>query len=207
MVENSVLPVHGKESEKISELKVTSGDYEDYNPIRERFSYAIACQLFLVYLIFLYYEHINLVHPLLAGLLLGGQSSCMAQSLNQYYHKTYSFNKHVKFYIWGTLNGLFTTVWIHILFTYVEHPMYRFLVDQSIGTGLFQFMFVLFNCVWERADLITQLKTTYVSALKYSYMIWPAISFLSFNYLTPEVIFPLNCFCNLIFTFVLAILT
>ncbi|KAH3670490.1 hypothetical protein OGAPHI_001005 [Ogataea philodendri] len=190
----------------INEKKAAS-EYEKYDHVRERFSYFIAVQVFLVYLIFLYYDSINEYHPLLAGALLAGQTSCLAQTLNQFYHRSISISKHIKFYIWGVMNGMATTLWIKMLMTKVDTQSMRFVYDQTFGGLVFQFLFILYNCIWERQDLLTHMKTTYIQSLKYYYMMWPFVSYLCFFHIPNHLIFPINCLCNLIFTVLLTLLT
>ncbi|KAG7817838.1 hypothetical protein KL942_003354 [Ogataea angusta] len=142
-----VLPYH-KEDKRLA-----ASEYEKYDPIRERFSYVIALQVFLLYIIYIYYDHINEYHPLLAGALLGAQTSCLAQSLNQFYQRTISISKHIKFYIYGIFNGAATTFWIRLLVSQVDTKLMRFVYDQTFGGLMFQFLFILYNCIWERQDL------------------------------------------------------
>ncbi|KAG7718671.1 hypothetical protein KL949_002667 [Ogataea haglerorum] len=164
-----VLPYHKEEK------RLAASEYEKYDPIRERFSYVIVLQVFLLYLIYLYYDHINEYHPLLAGALLGAQTSCLAQSLNQFYQRTISISKHIKFYVYGIFNGAATTLWIKFLVSQVDTKLMRFVYDQTFGGLIFQFLFILYNCIWERQDLFAHLRTTYIQSLKYYYMMWPRI--------------------------------
>ncbi|KAG7705756.1 hypothetical protein KL930_003488 [Ogataea haglerorum] len=122
-----VLPYHKEEK------RLAASEYEKYDPIRERFSYVIVLQVFLLYLIYLYYDHINEYHPLLAGALLGAQTSCLAQSLNQFYQRTISISKHIKFYVYGIFNGAATTLWIKFLVSQVDTKLMRFVYDQTFA--------------------------------------------------------------------------
>ncbi|ESX02992.1 hypothetical protein KL918_002235 [Ogataea parapolymorpha] len=196
-----VLPYHKEEK------RLAASEYEKYDPIRERFSYVIALQVFLLYIIYIYYDHINEYHPLLAGALLGAQTSCLAQSLNQFYQRTISLSKHIKFYVYGIFNGAATTLWIRLLVSKVDTKLMRFVYDQTFGGLMFQFLFILYNCIWERQDLYTHLRTTYIQSLKYYYMMWPFVSYLCFFHMREDLIFPLNCLSSLIFTLLLTLIT
>ncbi|OWB64656.1 hypothetical protein B5S31_g5547 [[Candida] boidinii] len=186
-------------------LNYSSHNLQEFDSLREKFIYAISLQIFICYLIFIYFEKLNELMPLLSSLLLGGVTCCIATSLTQFYHKNYSFIKHLKFFIWGMLNGFLTNHWIQYLCFRIDNKFKRFLIDQSIGALTFQLIFVLYNCIWENS--FHNIKSIYLNSIKYSYFIWPLVSFLSFNYLKEEIIFPLNCFINLIWTVTLSFLT
>ncbi|GMF55584.1 unnamed protein product [[Candida] boidinii] len=186
-------------------LNYSSHNLQEFDSLREKFIYAISIQIFICYLIFLYFEKLNELMPLLSSLLLGGVTCCIAASLTQFYHKNYSFIKHVKFFVWGMINGFLTNHWIQFLCFRIDNKFKRFLIDQSIGALTFQLIFVLYNCIWENS--FHNIRTIYLNSIKYSYFIWPLVSFLSFNYLKEEIIFPLNCFINLIWTVTLSFLT
>ncbi|GMF45243.1 unnamed protein product [[Candida] boidinii] len=123
-------------------LNYSSHNLQEFDSLREKFIYAISIQIFICYLIFLYFEKLNELMPLLSSLLLGGVTCCIAASLTQFYHKNYSFIKHVKFFVWGMINGFLTNHWIQFLCFRIDNKFKRFLIDQSIGALTFQLIFV-----------------------------------------------------------------
>ncbi|CDK28920.1 unnamed protein product [Kuraishia capsulata CBS 1993] len=181
--------------------------YETYDPLREKWSYAIAVQAFLVYLIYLYYERICNVHRLLGCVLMGGQTACMAQSINQLYKRQYDLNKHIKFFVWGVINGVLTMFWIELLLKVSAKTVVRVSLDQGIGNPGFQLLFVTFDSMWDRANLIERLKKTYIPTCKISFLFWPFVSIVSFGLMRQDLIFPFNCFLSLVWSVVLAVIT
>ncbi|GMG21442.1 unnamed protein product [Ambrosiozyma monospora] len=227
----------------------------------ELFSYSILIQIFILYIIYLYFDTLQSYHPLSSVVLLGGHTSLLAQSLNQYHHKILNVNKNIKFYIWGVINGILTSYWIGFLVgsedvssagagagavggnagfiqELTSSGIGRFLVDQSFGACGFQFLFCVYNCVWERwlfasggnssngggdsggsggsdspngswfSRVFAGFGGLYFKALKYSYLIWPFVSYVSFNVIEDQsILFPLNCFSNLVFTLLLSIIS
>ncbi|GME70821.1 unnamed protein product [Ambrosiozyma monospora] len=251
---NSISSLQRNHSSSISSqhLPNNSNNMPYSKPLDERtfelFSYSILIQIFILYIIYLYFDTLQSYHPLSSVILLGGHTSLLAQSLNQYHHKILNVNKNIKFYIWGVTNGLLTNYWIGFLVgaedggvvgaenvgviqELTHSGIGRFLLDQSVGACGFQFLFCVYNCVWERwlfassnssggsggADnssgswfsrVFAGFGGLYFKALKYSYMIWPFVSYVSFNVIEDQsILFPLNCFSNLVFTLLLSVIS
>lgn len=137
--------------------------------------------------------------------------------------------EHLKFLAWGGLNGLLCSYWIEFVISiFKEHRIFCVLIDQSLGTVIFQTLYSLFVCLWDGEVQIGNSSNTnhhdhyhpatleltwdsfnnhYAGMLwkymKLSWMVWPIVSFFSFMVLPQEWIFPVNCVFVTIFTVVL----
>lgn len=125
---------------------------------------------------------------------------------------------HLKFLTWGAINGLLCSYWIEfLLLLFEEKKIFCVLLDQSLGTVIFQTLYSLFVCLWDgevevgsesTVDLTWNNFTKHYATMlwkyiKLSYMIWPIISLLSFTILREDWIFPVNCIFSTIFSVVL----
>lgn len=149
-------------------------------------------------------EIIDNVHRLLNSILLGILTAGLGQSLIQLFRRVY-YSRLAKFCIWGAVNGILSSLWIDTLLK-VEPTSLRILVDQSVGTPFFQSAFILFNCAWENTDFLSSFRQTFLKMLGTSYAVWPLCSIISFNFLPPHLIFPFNCFVNVLWTLALGLI-
>lgn len=151
----------------------------------------------------------------------------VALSLDLSELKANSIKNHLKFLSWGSLNGLLSSYWIEFLLQlFPNDKKLCVILDQSAGTLIFQVLYTLFIIIWdgeveirlpENGDLESiNLELTwdnfynhYASMLwkhmKLSYLVWPAISFLSFTVMPEQWIFPLNCIATTVFSVCLGI--
>ncbi|ODQ44651.1 hypothetical protein PICMEDRAFT_74362 [Pichia membranifaciens NRRL Y-2026] len=139
--------------------------------------------------------------------------------------KEASLRDHLKFLIWGGVNGLLCSYWIELLLTvFRDRELVCVLVDQTAGTVIFQTLYSLYICLWDGevevsgaaaiADTSDSSRRTveltwenftnhYAGMLwkymKLSYLVWPVISLLCFTVLSDEWIFPVNCFFATLF--------
>lgn len=139
-----------------------------------------------------------------------------------------SLRDHLKYLMWGGLNGLLSSYWIDLVITLFPTKRYAcVLLDQTIGTVIFQTLYTLFICIWDaEVEVISKSYSNgtlnskgkveltwdafvrnYASMLwkymKISWMIWPFVSIISFTLLPHEWIFPVNCISATIFTVLL----
>lgn len=57
---------------------------------------------------------------------------------------------HLKFFIWGGVNGLLCSYWIELLLSIFKgKKIVCVLIDQSIGSVIFQTLYSLFICLWD----------------------------------------------------------
>lgn len=136
--------------------------------------------------------------------------------------KEASVRGHLKYLIWGGVNGLLCSYWIELLLNiFKEKKLYCVLVDQTVGTVIFQTLYSLFICLWDaeleattdgvmRVDLNWENFSVYFASMlwkymKLSYLVWPIISLLSFTVLSDEWIFPVNCFFTTLFGVMLSL--
>lgn len=136
---------------------------------------------------------------------------------------TVSIHEHLKFLIWGSLNGLLSSYWIDFLVSLFSTKLFCVFLDQTLGTILFQTLYTLFLCLWDGEVEVTLIsapstripltwdafKTHYTRMLwKYmrlSWLVWPLVSLISFTTVPPTWIFPLNCLFSTIFTVLLGL--
>lgn len=178
-------------------------------PIESRRSLLVFLMLFqivLTVIIFKNREVIDNLHQVLNSVLLSCVCSGIAQTFIQFF-KPINYKKLIKFWIWGAINGIMTAYWIDFLLANVENILKRVFCDQLIGTPYFQLIFIVYNCLWENYDIIPTLKQIYFKTIIYSLVVFSIPSFISFKYLPPHLIFPLNCITTLVWTIVLSLLT
>lgn len=165
--------------------------------------------IFLIWISITNNERLSKFHPLLNSVALGILTSGLAQSIIQCF-KPVHYGKLLKFYTWGAINGILSSMWInYILSTFPEKDqvLHRFLTDQIIAAPLFLFVFMSFHCLWEDVDLILSLKTGFVRNLLASYCIWPFASIIGFGgWIDESSIFGFNCFVSLVWTVALGVL-
>lgn len=154
-----------------------------------------------------YYEYdgIALIHPMLAPTLLGCVSGALAQSTNQYLKKKFTVNKIIKFMVWGSINGFFTSAWINILVTRIDNMFYRIIIDQTVGAVSFQLIFNILNSLWDQGEVFSSTTwASFLKSLKYSYCFWPFFSILLFMFIPQSMMFPSNCLANLFWNLILS---
>lgn len=152
----------------------------------------------LIYLVVSYDELKSVGGELAMSVLIGLLLLVLAQLINQFYRRMYSMLQIAKFFVWGCINGVLTSLWIDMLFFQCPNTVSRVLVDQLIGLPMFQLTFLVMNAIWDNnSDIKTYLKINYVRSLKLSYLIWPCFSIISFSILPAHLIFPCNCLVNL----------
>jgi len=190
------------------QLPITKGSYTNYPKSKNTsIYYAIFLEILILYGIVTNYQQLYEHSEYLAGVCLGSFSTLFSQSISQLYRQSFSFDKHFKFFLWGCINSLISNFWIGILLHSLDNNIHRFLLDQTVGVLTGQLIFVFFNAFWESSLNYASLKSTYLTCLRYSYMIWPLVSFLSFFHLHEDYIFPLNCFVTLIWNIILAMIS
>lgn len=151
------------------------------------------------------YETLKLEYgPLLVLVLVGLLSSGVAQLVNQFYKRLWHWLSILRFIVWGSINGVLTSLWIDMLIVQFPNIIVRVLVDQLVGSPCFQLIFLALAAIWDNSDIKTVLRVNYLRSLKLSYLIWPSFSILSFSILPPELIFPCNCLVNLIWNVILS---
>ncbi|KAH3683219.1 hypothetical protein WICPIJ_005809 [Wickerhamomyces pijperi] len=145
-------------------------------------------------------------HPLLNSITLGVLTSGLAQCCIQCF-KPVSYKKLMKFYVWGSVNGVLSSMYIDYLLSMFPEDnqlVPRFLTDQIIAGPLFQFVFMSFHCLWEDIDLVSTLKAGFMRNLMASYCVWPIASIIGFGgWIDESWIFSFNCFVSLVWTVVL----
>lgn len=153
------------------------------------------------------YDQIGKFQPFLAPALLGASTGALAQSINQYSKKKFSLNRICKFIVWGSINGLFTVLWIDMLISRFDNLFYRIIVDQMVGAPSFQLVFNILNSLWDHGEVSNSTRLAYFKSLKYSYFFWPFFSIASFIFIPKALMFPSNCLANLIWGIILSKMT
>lgn len=143
------------------------------------------------------------------SIIIGALCSVLAQLFNQIYKRRINITNVIKFFTWGCINGVLTSLWIDVLVLHFQDIVIRVMVDQIIGAPIFQLFFIsLMTFWWDSEDAESKsssnFKRNYFRALKLSYLIWPTFSIMSFALLPAELIFPCNCLVNLIWNIVLS---
>lgn len=202
-------------AEKILDNSRKSADLEKneisfQHPIRTRSKSLLLILTILEFIALVVVVHhrevIDNVHQLLNSVLLGIFSAVLGQSIIQLFRQVH-YNRLGKFVIWGAVNGALSSLWIDLLIYRFPDVISRVLVDQLVGSPIFQLIFVILNCLFENSNISIAMKTTYITTLKVCYMFWPICSIVSFQFLPPHLIFPFNCFISLIWNVVLSLLT
>lgn len=134
-----------------------------------------------------------------------------------------SVRDHLKHLTWGGLNGLLSSYWIELVITLFPSKKYAcVLLDQTVGTVIFQTLYTLFICVWDaEIEVSPSTSATRTTAeltgesfaqhyghmlwkyMKISWLMWPFVSVVSFTLLPPGWIFPVNCVSATVFTVLL----
>ena len=135
-----------------------------------------------------------------------------------------NLKEHLKFMIWGGLNGLLSSYWIEFVVNlFPNMKLACVLLDQTIGTIIFQTLYSLFICLWDweieslnSVDFTTNsnIELTWDSFIdnyskvlwkymKLSWMIWPFVSLCCFTLLPETWIFPVNCIFTTVFSVLL----
>lgn len=154
----------------------------------------------------LYYNYNLLIniHPLVAPTLLGSSTAALAQSINQYFNKKLNFRRVCKFVVWGSINGLFTALWVELLMSKFDKTLHRIFVDQLVGAPTFQMVFNVLSSLWENGEISASTRQKYIKSLKYSYCYWPLFSIGTFIYIPKNMIVPANCLANLVWNIILS---
>lgn len=173
-------------------------------PLKRRLVVNLLVETALCMAIYLTYDRIAQIHPLVAPLLLGASSAALAQSINQYSKKKHSMNKIAKFVVWGALNGCFTVLWIDVLILQFDSLVHRIVVDQLVGAPMFQMIFNVLNSLWDTGEITAATRASYWKLLKWSYCFWPFFSVCLFAFIPQVMIFPANCLANLVWNLVLS---
>lgn len=103
-------------------------------------------------------EVIDNVHQLLNSILLGIITATLGQSIIQLFRQVH-YDRIGKFFIWGAINGVLSSLWIDCLVYKLPDVLSRVLVDQLVGSPLFQLLFIVLNCLWENTDISIAMKT------------------------------------------------
>lgn len=103
-------------------------------------------------------EVIDNVHQLLNSVLLGILGATFGQSVIQLFKQVH-YSKLVKFFIWGAINGILSSLWIDTLVYKFPDVFTRVMVDQLVGSPFFQLLFIILNCLWENTNISIAMKT------------------------------------------------
>lgn len=166
----------------------------------------IVIHVVLLALVVQHREKIDDYHQLLNSVLLGTLTSSFGQSIIQLV-KGFNSKRLLKFLIWGWFNGVLSSIWLEYLVLNYTDALHRILFDQLVGSPIFQLIFTVFNAVYENASISNAIRTTYLTTLKASYLVWPFCSIISFNFLPLHLIFPFNCLVTLLWSVILSLLT
>lgn len=116
--------------------------------------FELACIIFLMH----HREYIDSLHQMLNSILMGMFTAGFAQSVIQLYRYV-NYHRLAKFYVWGAVNGVISSLWIDYLVYNFPAVSMRVAVDQCIGSPFFQAIFIIYNCIWENLDILPAFKT------------------------------------------------
>lgn len=197
-IELSSLPTHQVDIEKGRILLSSTNKY-----VTRKLMIIMIIEIFISVYIYINYDSLLDINLLLAPSLLGALTAALAQTFNQFVKNTYSFEKIIKFIVWGIINGLLTAMWIDIIMS-IDDFYLRVFIDQSIGAPGFQLIFTILNSLWDNGSLNKSTINAFFKSLKYSYCYWPFVSILVFGFLPLDIIFPCNCAAALIWNIILS---
>lgn len=83
----------------------------------------------------------------------------------------------------------------------------RIICDQAIGNPTNILIFLSFVAYWDGHDADKYFRQVYFKTLKTSYLIWPIASTIQFYWLDPKYLVPFNSVVNVLWTFILGILS
>lgn len=165
----------------------------------------VAVEAVATMLVYLKYDQLVLVYRQLGAACLGATTAALAQSCIQLSKYKISDSRLLKFVVWGTINGYFSALWIDLLMARVETTVFRILLDQTIGTPLFQLTFTMLSTMWDGESLLESvIRATFLRSLRYSYCFWPFFSMAMFTVIPPERMVISNCVANFIWNVVLS---
>ena len=164
----------------------------------------LLCEITISLFIYYYYPSLENLHGLVAPCLLGASTAALAQSINQYSKKKFNQNKIYKFILWGLINGICTVLWTRVITDYFQELTHRVLIDQLIGSPVFQLVFNILNSLWNEGTINKSTRITFLKAMKYSYFFWPFFSIVLFVFIPAEMLFPATCLANLMWNIILS---
>lgn len=195
-------------SEKKS-LDLERGASKDYmkkfkNACRKKLITAFVFEISITSGLYFEYRNIGEKFPLVANIALGASCGALAQTFAQVFRNSFSIRKIVKFVLWGALNGALTELWVGFLLLHINTPLMRIILDQTLGTPVFQAVFSILNSVWDHGRIVSEIKELYIKSLKWSYLFWPFFSVLQFLFIPSDMIFPANCIASLVWNILLS---
>lgn len=195
------------ESIELSNLQLPYS--KDKKPHRPHVVRCLVLPVIYVTCMYLTYSHSEDMkqYKFLSETLFGAFTSCLAQTFFQAYRGQFSANRQFKFFIWGAVNALLNVNWIAFLISSTDAKKWRILLDSFVGTPVFQMIYIVYNSLWDRSNVMNAVKTHYLSHLKMSLVIWPAVSVLCFCFLEGSQIFLFSCLVNLVWGMILAVLS
>lgn len=195
---------HDLEKSAITSEEINSPLYPAPKPLKRKLIIYLLIESVVSLAFYCNYDQLINIHPLVAPTLLGSSTAALAQSINQYSKKKLNFNKVCKFILWGSINGVFTALWVELLMNKFSSTLHRIVVDQLVGAPIFQMVFNILSSLWENGEISASTRQKYIKSLKYSYCYWPLFSIGTFIYIPKSMIIPANCLANLVWNIVLS---
>lgn len=167
---------------------------------------------------YLHYEALNagawgqavprgLLAPVLLGLVLAALAQLISQTFMARPTKLVPL-RLAKFAVWGAINAAITTLYLAALqqLSLAENDLMCVVVDQLLMSPISQMLFVVWHSVWDDLPLGPLMRTHYPRSMMYSYSFWPFVSVFCFFILPDAMVFPVNCFANVVWNVILSML-
>lgn len=168
----------------------------------------VVFETFVTLTVYFNYDYLTTIYRQLGPACMGAATAALAQSLNQLMKYKFSDSRLLKFIVWGAINGLFTALWLEVLVVQVPSPIFRIIIDQTVGAPLFQLTFTILSNMWDGDSQLTPaVQAAFIRSLRYSYCYWPFISTAMFTLVPPERMVICNCVANFIWNVILSRLT
>lgn len=193
-------------------------------PTVEKLLYLLVVEAFVLFIVFTHYPYLDNHNRFLTPLVMGALTSFMGQTLTSLFKWIKAcgtttepalallWRNHGKFLLWGATSGVLASYWIDFLVaTFPEARYICVILDQTVATFTFQWLFVVFSGVWDaefaNAEPLSWSHSVRLwwSLVKLSYLVWPYVSVFCFTWAPPQWIFPINCLFGTLFSVVLAL--
>ncbi|ODQ64864.1 hypothetical protein NADFUDRAFT_51464 [Nadsonia fulvescens var. elongata DSM 6958] len=180
----------------------------------------LGIEISLVWAILYHYDELYKLTPIGVSAIISSAFSGLSQGLLQAFHildsnrnnsETIYFNSTsiLKFYTWGVFNGVCNKLWFDFLYNGVAYIPLRVLMDQGLGNPTNILLYLIFSSLWENChnNHLLAVKINFWRILKASWIIWPIFSVLAFRFLSDDLIVPVSCLLNLIWSIILALVS
>ncbi|ODV88364.1 hypothetical protein CANCADRAFT_29692 [Tortispora caseinolytica NRRL Y-17796] len=154
------------------------------------------------------FQTLHQAYPYAVTALVSSILAAISQLLNQllFVHK-FMPARTLKFHTWGTVNGIINKYWYDLITPLFPSIPLRVIIDQCIGTPVFNVLFLSFSALWENHNIPYTVRTKLRTTLTSAYIIWPLFSFVSFQFIPQHLIVPAAGIVGILWTLILSKIT